>query len=59
MSIISRKDIVGVLIGGKTYCANCMKDPHEYTEDLILLKSEIIDSDLIYYCDNCRKAILN
>ena len=59
MSIISRDDIVGVLTGGETYCDNCMKDPHEYTEDLILLRSAVIDRKLVYYCDKCGKAILN
>ena len=61
MSMIKHDDIAGVnLFDGvnpKTYCSNCMGEVSDYSEEDIILESEVVDADRTYWCDLCKEPL--
>ncbi len=57
MGIVS--DVLGYKINGEIVCRECITDDEssEITQEDVITRDEVENSDDFYFCDRCKKQI--
>lgn len=59
MGTIEEEDVIGVMIGGKVICKDCVEDEdwNAAKETDFLTKTQFADTEDLVFCDACREKL--